>query len=236
MKKYCIIKVGDNMKKCVFRIIIIIVIINICMNLSMFFINKSMALDDVLENPAAYAPGYDAYEHELKIKFDKILGVISVVGVVVSVATLMLIGIKYMVGSVEQKAKYKEILVPWLLGAGLVFSASTLPNFIYNITGSEHVHDYSGAYVATAGDKHVHKCLTCDTNKEVPSSIEVYSFDRSKHGLKCSVCGGFISGTSNHTYKNGKCTVCGFVAKEFTFGAEIEEKPSLGGIKVEEIR
>ena len=38
---------------------------------------------------------------------NRIIGVISPIGIVVSVIILMVIGIKYMVGSAEEKSKYK---------------------------------------------------------------------------------------------------------------------------------
>ena len=62
-----------------------------------------------------------------------ILGVITVIGIIASVAILIIIGIKYMLGSVEEKATYKKSLLPYVIGAGLVFSASTIANIIYNL-------------------------------------------------------------------------------------------------------
>lgn len=53
-----------------------------------------------------------------------IIGAIRVVGVVVLVATLMIIGIKYMTGSVSEKAEYKKTMIPYLVGA-FVFLALT---------------------------------------------------------------------------------------------------------------
>lgn len=70
---------------------------------------------------------------KLTDKAEKILGIIQVIGVVVSVITLMGIGIKYMLGSVEEKAEYKEVFKPYLIGAVLVFSATTIPQIIYQI-------------------------------------------------------------------------------------------------------
>ncbi len=73
---------------------------------------------------------------KLKAKAEIILGVIQVVGVVVSVIMLMAIGIKYMLGSVEEKSEYKKTLIPYLIGAVLVFSGTTIPNIIYLIARS----------------------------------------------------------------------------------------------------
>ena len=60
-----------------------------------------------------------------------IMGVIQVVGVVLAVVILMIIGIKYMMGSAEEKAEYKKTMIPYIVGALLIFSASTIANVIY---------------------------------------------------------------------------------------------------------
>lgn len=70
----------------------------------------------------------------LETKANNILGIIQAVGVVVSVVMLMGIGIKYMLGSVEEKAEYKETLKPYIIGAFVLFTGTTLPNIIYKIT------------------------------------------------------------------------------------------------------
>lgn len=64
-------------------------------------------------------------------KVGKILGVINVVGIVCSVIVVATIGIKYMWGSIEEKAEYKKTMTTYMLGALLLFSATTIPNIIY---------------------------------------------------------------------------------------------------------
>ena len=71
---------------------------------------------------------------KLKAKAEIILGVIQVVGVVVSVIMLMAIGIKYMLGSIDEKAEYKKTMIYYMLGALLLFSATTIPNILYKLT------------------------------------------------------------------------------------------------------
>ena len=60
-----------------------------------------------------------------------IMGVIQTVGVVVAVVILMVLGIKYMMGSAEEKAEYKKTFIPYIVGAILIFAASTIANVIY---------------------------------------------------------------------------------------------------------
>lgn len=70
---------------------------------------------------------------KLEENAETILGVIQVVGIVVSVVMLMIIGIKYMMGSLEERAEYKETLKPYIIGAFLIFSGTTIPQIIYQI-------------------------------------------------------------------------------------------------------
>ena len=61
----------------------------------------------------------------------KIVGVLQIVGVVLSVIMLTVIGIKYLMGSAEEKADYKKSLMPYVIGAALVFTASIFAQSIY---------------------------------------------------------------------------------------------------------
>lgn len=72
----------------------------------------------------------------LEDKAGNILGILSVVGTIVSVVALMALGIKYMIGSIEEKAEYKKDFIPYIIGAILVFAGSQVPQFIYNIMKS----------------------------------------------------------------------------------------------------
>lgn len=61
----------------------------------------------------------------------QIVGIIQVVGSIAAVAVLVVLGIKYMMGSTEEKAEYKKTLIPYIMGAVLIFAASNVASFIY---------------------------------------------------------------------------------------------------------
>lgn len=65
-------------------------------------------------------------------KAGKIIGVIQGAGSIISVGVLVYIGIRYMIGSTEEKAMYKETMIPYIVGAVLVFSGSNIVGAIYN--------------------------------------------------------------------------------------------------------
>lgn len=66
----------------------------------------------------------------------RILGVLQTVGVVLAVIILVILGIKYMMGSAEEKAEYKKTMVPYLVGAVFIFAAPIIANIVYNFVKS----------------------------------------------------------------------------------------------------
>ena len=62
-----------------------------------------------------------------------IVTILTTIGSVLSVIVLVMLGIKYMMGSVEEKAEYKKTMMPYIIGATLVFAASIIAGVIYNI-------------------------------------------------------------------------------------------------------
>ena len=56
----------------------------------------------------------------------KILGIVQVIGMGVAVISLSIMGTKYMISSVEEKAKIKEQFIPYVIGAVLLFGGATL--------------------------------------------------------------------------------------------------------------
>ena len=65
-----------------------------------------------------------------------IVTIMQTVGIVVAVVVLLVIGIKYMVGSAEEKAEYKKTMIPYIVGAILIFAATTIVNVVYNLANS----------------------------------------------------------------------------------------------------
>ena len=63
-------------------------------------------------------------------KSGKVLGIVQTIGIGTAVIMLSLMGVKYMVASVEEKAKYKEQMVPYLIGAILLFGGSGILGII----------------------------------------------------------------------------------------------------------
>lgn len=64
---------------------------------------------------------------------NKVATIIRNVAIVVGVIMLMIIGVKYMLGSAEEKADYKKSLMPLVIGILIVMFASTIVSFILSV-------------------------------------------------------------------------------------------------------
>ena len=55
-----------------------------------------------------------------------VVDIITTIGIIVAVVVLLVLGIKYMMGKKEKKAEYKKTMIPYLIGAVLIFGASAI--------------------------------------------------------------------------------------------------------------
>ena len=66
-----------------------------------------------------------------------IMNIVAIVGSGIAVIALIILGIKYMMGSVEEKAEYKKTLMPYLIGALMVFGASVIVGALSGVIGGK---------------------------------------------------------------------------------------------------
>lgn len=66
-------------------------------------------------------------------KGGQILKILRNIAAIVSLVTITIIGIRYMLGSVEQKAEYKQTMFPVVVGCILVASLATILTIIQSI-------------------------------------------------------------------------------------------------------
>jgi len=62
-----------------------------------------------------------------------IIDLITNAAMILAVVIIAVLGVKYMMGSAEEKAEYKRSMVPYLVGAVLVFGATTIAKIVVNI-------------------------------------------------------------------------------------------------------
>lgn len=109
-------------KKIIIMLIIFLIVISFSLSSFAFKVN------DFIPRSSTSVDG----TQELVDFGNVLVTVITTIGVVASVVVLIILGIKYMLGSVEEKAQYKKSMMPYLIGSVAVFSASTIANIIYN--------------------------------------------------------------------------------------------------------
>lgn len=61
-----------------------------------------------------------------------IVGIVQTIGTIVAVVVVAVLGIKYMTGSTEEKAEYKKTMLPYLVGAIILFLGVTIVRVIYS--------------------------------------------------------------------------------------------------------
>ena len=88
---------------------------------------------DVITSIDNYIPDEEDAPEEFISKVNVILTVITTIGMIVSVLILAILGIKYMLGSVEEKAEYKKDMIPYIVGAFLLFGITTILTIVQQI-------------------------------------------------------------------------------------------------------
>ena len=141
------------MRKMKINTLKIIILIIITMFNLFIFSNSSMANEANLEiksitkvarqtgviNPNDYKPDNtkEAQDSEELAKMgNTIVGFLQILGSILSVAVLAVLGVKYMAGSVEERAEYKKNMMPYVIGAVMVFGITNLLKIIVDVAGS----------------------------------------------------------------------------------------------------
>lgn len=118
------------MKKQVKVISMVLIVMFVMMSLSTVVLGLSDKIDKI------GAGSESAATAKVEDLGGKIVSILQVVGIVVAIVVLLVLGIKYMMGSAEEKAEYKKTMIPYVIGAILLFAATTIVNMVYNVAQS----------------------------------------------------------------------------------------------------
>lgn len=116
------------------KYITVIIVILILSLIASSFIYKTSAvgLDVIREgdlNDYRKDPGMD---NGGAVKIGNIVvWAVRTIGESIAVVMLLVLGIKYILGSVEEKAEYKQTMWPYVIGAVLIFSGAAVTDIIY---------------------------------------------------------------------------------------------------------
>ncbi len=76
--------------------------------------------------------GSDKLSQDMKTKIGNVITTLRNLSLIIAVVVLVILGIKYMMGSVEEKSEYKKSFVPLVVGIVVVVAAVQIADFIYN--------------------------------------------------------------------------------------------------------
>lgn len=90
---------------------------------------------DPISNPNDYfGPNWKSSSTKFRQKAEVILGIIRALGTIISVVAFLVMGVKYIMGSVDEKVEYKERMIPYLIGFVMLFAISNIVGIIYDLT------------------------------------------------------------------------------------------------------
>lgn len=73
------------------------------------------------------------HQKELQKASKTVFNILTIVGICAAVIIAALLGIKFMIGSVEEKAQVKDALVPFVIGCIVIFGAFTIWSIFVNL-------------------------------------------------------------------------------------------------------
>lgn len=85
-------------------------------------------------------PSLQNYGSFIKMS-ERLIGTIQYVGIIATVIVIAIIGIKYMLGSIEEKAEYKKTMLPLIVGCAFLMCSSIIVNIISNVVSEK---NYNG--------------------------------------------------------------------------------------------
>lgn len=173
--------------KVVFLISTIIIVFMIMFNMSISYAsNSGDKISDVIDGADSFlssADGTSIDEDKLKDTSNLIYKILMVLAISISVIVASILGIKFMIGSVEEKAQIKDQLVPFVVGCIVIFGAFTIWSITVRIGQQVSTTSGSGGYYEDDEDKGLSEyydfCSEC--GKKVTTSEE-------RHNKKCNAC------------------------------------------------
>lgn len=123
------------MKSMLVKNIIILILVLVIMGIS----NNTYAatMDDVISQGDGFLTARNSTlpidEGELSKTSNDIYDILLTIAIVLAIAIGMIIGLQFLIGSVEEQAKIKETLVPYVIGVFVVFSAFAIWKIVVKI-------------------------------------------------------------------------------------------------------
>lgn len=94
----------------------------------MLVMQTTYAVDDIIEAGGSFIKKGEQQQQaiqdsQIKTVSDQIYNILLAIGTVIAVIIGSILGIQFMVGSMDEKAKVKESLIPFVIGCVIIFGA-----------------------------------------------------------------------------------------------------------------
>ena len=118
------------MKNKIIAAIITLFLVSLILSSTLFGVYAALGVD----NPEDYINqgNTNIGQGEMKTIGSTIVGIVRAIGTALAVIIIMIIGIKYILGSVEERAQYKQTVMPYIIGAILLFGGAQVTGIIYD--------------------------------------------------------------------------------------------------------
>ena len=118
------------MKRCIILTLIAILMLGIVS--SFVCETQAIGIKDINANASKQQSGNNDTSELINVG-NIVVKTIRVLGESIAVTTLAIVGIRYIMGSVEEKAEYKQTMWIYIIAAILLFGGSALTQIIYDI-------------------------------------------------------------------------------------------------------
>ncbi len=114
----------------IFSIVIIAIMIAIIVIPT---VSKAFNANDIIGGVNSSAESASVDTTAITTKAGNVLALIRNIAVIAGVLIIAILGVKYMLGSVEEKAEYKKSAIPLIVGVIVVMAATSIATFIFSI-------------------------------------------------------------------------------------------------------
>lgn len=126
------------MKKMLFKICLITLLVLCSLSLYSTTCMADSSLDDIMNNGNSFLNAGSEIstmidQNDLKSLSNFISGVLLTIAIGVTVITGAIMGLNFITQSIEEKAKVKESMVPWIIGIIVSFGAFTIWEVAVNL-------------------------------------------------------------------------------------------------------
>ena len=129
------------MKKNIMKIIAIIIISALIVYIPV--VSKAGFIDDIIDAASGFINSKNdesvvnsVNETQIVETSHEIYNLLMYAGLIVASGVILILGIQIMTGSIEQKAKAKEMLIPFVIGCVVVFGSLTIWRMVSNVATS----------------------------------------------------------------------------------------------------